>query len=144
MESHMLKIENQKQYNHSLKMRTLYLFLAFAIIQMVKPAFFFNCILFLIIETMVVSIKFTQSLIIEPSGLTINYFHFFSAKKITIPLEMANFKLIKTGSFRSPSYYVLKIMEGKRKVHEIDSRDGIQENDLKQILAFVNGIKPAT
>jgi hypothetical protein len=36
----------------------------------------------------------------------------------------------KAGSFRSPSYWVLDIMQHNKRVYRIDSRDGFKEEDL--------------
>jgi hypothetical protein len=92
--------------------------------------------LFLVVEVIFLSGKFTQKVSIDTTGLEIVYYQFLFEKKLSIPRNKLTIQKRKTGSFRSPSFFVLNIMNNKKEVYRVDSRDGFNEDDLDKIISY--------
>ena len=110
----------------------------FLIIQIINPSFFIGTvIIFLIIEAILISENFTQSISVDNLKVKIINYHFFSKKEIVVERNKVEFKLSKKASFRSPGYYVLDVLENKKRIYTIDSRNGFEEEELIKLNDFL-------
>lgn len=136
----MIKINNDKEYHEYVLRMSLWLLAGGVVMLFLKPSFWVGTIIItVIIELIFLSQSFTDSVSVDDINVTIVYYCFFSRKKIVISKSETKSKLSKTGSFRSPVYWVLDIMKQNKRVYSIDSRDGFNEDDL---IMIDNCLKP--
>lgn len=130
----MIVVENKIDYKKSMLRTSSLIFLASLLMLMFRPQFILvSFLMFLIIEIILLSAKFTQAVIVDDSIIKIVYWTFLVKREIEMKKDEIQFKLSKTGSFRSPSYFVLDILQKKRKIYRIDGRDGFSKDDLLKI-----------
>ncbi|MFT4154698.1 hypothetical protein [Parafilimonas sp.] len=134
----MIEIKSKKDYYKSLIKSSLWIVVGFLIIQIINPSFFFGTlIIFLVIEAILISENFTQSISVDALNVKIINYHFFSKKEIVIERNKVEFKLLKKASFRSPGYFVLDVLENKKRIYTIDSRNGFEEEELIKLNDFL-------
>ncbi len=113
---------------------TLWILIGFVIMLFLNPSFFIgDIIMFILIELILLSERFTQSVSANHISITIIYYHFLSKKEIVINRSETKSKLSKVGSFRSPVYFVLDIRRYNKRVYRIDSRDGFSKDELNML-----------
>jgi hypothetical protein len=127
----MIEIKNEKSYYKSILQMTLWILSGFIIMLFLKPSSFAGIIIIcILIELVLLSERFTQSIRVDNINATIIYYRFLSKKEIVISKGETRSKLSKAGSLRSPAYWVLDIRQHNKRIHRIDSRDGFSEEDL--------------
>jgi hypothetical protein len=130
----MIEVKNKKNYHKSLLQTTLWILAGFVITLFLNPSFFAGSVIIcIIIELIFLSERFTQSVSVDNINATIIYYHFLSKKEIVIKKGETKSKLSKAGSFRSPVYWILDIIQHNKRIYRIDSRDGFDEDDLIMI-----------
>jgi hypothetical protein len=135
----MIVIKNEKKYYPYVIRVTLLLLTGLIIFHLVKtPPLWGTVLFFLILELIFISNTFTQSISIDASRVVISYFSFLIEKQLTIPISKTEFKITKTASFRSPTYFLLSVFENEKRVYQIDTRDGFSEEDFHKLQDFRN------
>ena len=134
-----MRIENRTTYMTVMSRYHLILIAAFIISIVTKPeGWWVSCLLFVIIELLVLSNKFTESISIGPTSMITTYFRFFSRKELKVPVKELELRLTKEATFRSPKYFRLKITRKRKLVYVVDSRDGFEEEELRQLSACLS------
>lgn len=127
----MVEIINRKNYNKSLLKTTLWILAGFVVTIFLNPSFFVVAIILsIIIELIFLSEKYTERVSVDDINTTIVFHRFFSKKEMVINKSETRSKLSKVASFRGSAYWVLDIMQHKKRIYRIDSRDGFGEDDL--------------
>ena len=135
----MLEIKNKKKYYKSLTLTSMWILIGFTMVQLLNPSFFIGTILIaIIIEVIFLSEKFTQSVSVDSENVTVVYYHFISKKNLIISKTGSTCKISKKGSFRSPIYLVMDIIQNNKKIYQIDSRDGFDEDELIKLNRILN------
>lgn len=127
-------IKNRKKYYPYILRTTLLLAAAMFVLQLLTRFSLISVALFLVVEFIILSEKFTENISINSDDLVIKYFQFLKSKKISIPLFDADLKKYKVVAFRSSGYYKLNISINKKNIHELDSRNGFYEEDFDKII----------
>lgn len=135
----MLEIENNKYYRESLLQTSLIVLALTVVLIFMKPSFGPGAVIFgVMIELAILAQTFTESISVDDVNLKIVSYTFFSKKEIVLSKAEIRSKLSKTGSFRSPVYWVLDIMQRNKRIYSIDSRDGFDEDDLVMLDNSIN------
>lgn len=132
-----MKIESKTPYATVIGRSSLILFVAFIFLIIVKPdTWGIIFLLFAICELQILARKHTYTISALSTGITVNYVSFFIKKELKIPVEKLEVKLSTERAFRNPKYFVLRIYCKRKLVYSIDSRDGIEENELRQLATY--------
>lgn len=134
----MIIIKNKKKYYFNFIKISSLILIAFIIVEIFSSFSIIALLLFLFIEIILISSRFTQSVSIDTSFVVIYYYHFLIKKQLVFPRKDVEIKEIRIASFRSPAYNVINIIKNRKQVYQIDSRDGFDKDDLKMIMDFVN------
>ncbi len=128
-----MKIENSTTYTTVMSRYHLILIAAFIISIVAKPeGWYVSGLLFVFIELLLIFSKFTQSISVSSTNIIITYFRFFTRKELQVPVNDLELRLTKEATFRSPKYFLLKILSKGKLVYVVDSRDGFEEEELRQ------------
>ena len=135
----MIEVKNKKKYFPTLIKSTLLMLSGFILVLIFQQSFsWLVLILLLTIELILISTKFTQSISIKSTKIVIIYFRFLIKSRLEIQKSEVEFKLKKSASLRSPAYLILEILKKNKKVYQVDSRDGFEEEDLNLIKSSIN------
>lgn len=124
---------NRKYYYYISCLSLISLSILALLFLLVRVNFYLFLILFLIVECILLSTKFTQLLSIDENDINIMYYRFLFKKQVYFKFSEIKIELDYSGSFRSPKYTILKILIKNKVVYTIDERDGFAEQDLTRI-----------
>lgn len=110
---------------------TLWILAGFVVTIFLNLSFFIIAIILsVIIELILLSERYTERVSVDDINVTIVFHRFLSKKIMVINKNGMRLKLSKAASFRGPAYWVVDIMQHKKRIYRIDSRDGFNEDDL--------------
>lgn len=108
---------------------------------LVNLIFSFDFVIWVVLLTLILllflSQKYTVKIVQDASSLKVEYMRFLRKETLNVPLYRLSVKLNSNASLRSAKYYILEIYDAKKKVYEVDSRDGFDE---RQFINFADNI----
>jgi len=129
----MVLSSNRRYYSYILCLSLILLSISTLLFLFVKNYFYLLLILFLAIEFILLSTKFTQLIRIDEGRINIIYYRFLFKKQICFNISEIKIEADYSGSYRSPKHFILKILIQKEVVYTIDERDGFTAQDLIRI-----------
>ncbi len=117
------------------------LFVALLFSSILRPNYL---VIYLIISTIIsiviLSMKFTQKVVINSIDTEIYYFIFLNQRKIKLSTSRIKFKIKSEVTFRNGKFYLFEVFDVNRKIYTIDSRHGFDEEDFMSIINFKDKI----
>lgn len=129
----MTQIHSTKNFKQYLIRLTGILLAGVFIIMLLKGFSMILVILFLTIELIILSKTFTVMFSLNASEVKIVYYKWLRRKEMLLDLSEIHLRTKRTAEFRSGPFSLLQILKGGNVIYEIDSRDGFEEKDFKQI-----------
>lgn len=136
-----MEINNRISYMQYLIRIFILLFVALLFSSILRPNYL---VIYLIISTIIsiviLSMKFTQKVVINSIDTEIYYFIFLNQRKIKLSTSRIKFKIKSEVTFRNGKFYLFEVFDVNRKIYTIDSRHGFDEEDFMSIINFKDKI----